>query len=165
VWEHQAITRARFVAGDARIGARFEALRRDILLTPRDPDTLKTAVRDMRARIHAGHPNPSPDFDVKHDAGGMVDIEFMTQTLVLLNARAHAELLGNLGNIALLKRAADAGLIPADLAQQVASAYRTFRHTQHTLRLQGAATARVAQDQLQDERAAVQALWQWVVGD
>jgi len=165
VWEHQAITRARFVAGDADIGARFEALRRDILLTPRDPDTLKDAVRTMRARIHTTHPNPSADFDVKHDAGGMVDIEFITQTLVLLQARAHAELLGNLGNIALLKRAADARLIPSDLAQHVADAYRVLRHTQHTLRLQGATTARVAQDQFQAERAAVTALWQQLIGE
>jgi len=163
-WEHQALTRARFAAGDARIGARFEALRREILLLPRAAQDLKAAVRDMRARIHAGHPNPTSDFDIKHDSGGMVDVEFITQTLVLQYAHAHPVLLENLGNIALLKLAADTGLIPADLAHCVADAYRSFRALQHTLRLQGASVARVPQKQLHAERDAVTTLWQRVVG-
>jgi len=163
-WEHQAITRARFAAGDAEIGARFEALRHDILLMPREAQTLKAAVRDMRARIHAGHPNPTQDFDLKHDRGGMVDVEFITQYLVLQYAHTHPELLDNLGNIALLQLAAHAGLIPDPLAHRVADAYRSLRRTQHALRLQGASTARVPQDQLQSERDAVTALWQHVIG-
>jgi len=162
-WEHQAITRARFAAGDAQIGARFEALRREILCMPRDAQALKNAVREMRARIHAGHPNPTPDFDLKHDRGGMVDIEFITQYLVLLHARTHPELLDNLGNIALLHLAARAALIPEDLAHRVADAYRNLRRTQHALRLQGAQVARVPQDQLQAERDAVMTLWQCVL--
>jgi len=163
-WEHQAITRARFAAGDARIGARFEALRRDVLLMPRDARALKDAVRQMRARIHAGHPNPTPDFDLKHDCGGMVDVEFVTQTLVLQHAHAYPVLLDNLGNIALLKLAAQAQLIPEDLAHRAADAYRELRRRQHALRLQGASVARVPQDQLQAERAAVTALWEVVIG-
>src|SRR5690606_28386129 len=78
-WEHQAITRARFVAGDPRIGERFEAIRRQILLLDRDPEVLRREVCAMRDKITAGHPNRSPDFDIKHDRGGMVDIEFITQ--------------------------------------------------------------------------------------
>lgn len=165
LWEHQAITRARYAAGDAAIGARFEALRNDILLMPRESDTLRNEVRSMRERISAGHPNPTPDFDLKHDRGGMVDIEFITQYLVLQQARQHPVLLGNLGNIALLGLAAQAGLIPAPLASTVADAYRTFRRIQHALRLQGAEKARVPQDQLQAERQAVTALWDTVIGD
>jgi len=161
-WEHQAITRARFAAGDAQIGARFEALRREILLRPRETQGLKDAIREMRTRIHAGHPNPTPDFDLKHDSGGMVDVEFITQYLVLQYARAHPVLLDNLGNIALLKLAAQARLIPEHLAQDVANAYRALRRLQHALRLQGAHVARVPQDQLQAERHAVTALWQQV---
>jgi len=164
-WEHQAITRARFAAGDTQIGARFEALRREILFMPRKAQDLKDAVRAMRARIHAGHPNPTPEFDVKHDRGGMVDVEFITQYLVLQYARAHPMLLDNLGNITLLKLAARAGLIPENLAHDVADAYRNLRRTQHALRLQGAQTARVPQDQLRTEREAVTALWQRVIGE
>jgi len=165
VWEHQALTRARFAAGDAGVGERFEQIRRQILLMPREPEALKQEVRDMRAKISAGHPNHSPDFDVKHDRGGMVDLEFVIQYLVLSQSRTHPELLGNLGNIALLGLAAKAGLIPADLAGQCADAYRSFRQTQHALRLQGAEKARIPPDQLQAERAAVNRLWSMVIGD
>jgi len=165
LWEHQALTRARYVVGDARLGQRFEALRQEILLLPRQTHILKTAVRDMRTRIHAGHPNPTPDFDLKHDRGGMVDIEFITQYLVLQHARTWPVLLGNLGNITLLQLAAQMQLVPATLATQVADAYRTMRRTQHALRLQGASAARVPQQQLQAERQAVIALWQIVIED
>lgn len=164
IWEHQALTRARFCAGDADLGARFEDVRREILLRQRDPEQLRIAVREMREKIRAGHPNRTADFDLKHDPGGMVDIEFITQYLVLLHAREHPVLLGNLGNIALLGLAAKAGLIPADLAQQVADAYRTLRRRQHALRLQGAEKARVPSDQLLAEREAVARLWEMVIG-
>ena len=163
IWEHQALTRARYCAGDPTLGERFEAIRREILLRPRDAAELRGAVQEMRDKIRAGHPNHSGDFDLKHDPGGMVDIEFITQYLVLLHAREHPALLGNLGNIALLGLAARAGLIPADLAGQVADAYRLLRRRQHALRLQGAEKARVPSDQLQDERAAVRNLWDAVV--
>ncbi len=163
-WEHQALTRARFVAGDAGIGGRFEDIRRRILLLPRDPEALRKDVRDMRAKITAGHPNHSGDFDLKHDRGGMVDIEFITQYLVLSQAGTHPELLDNLGNIALLGLAARAGLIPAPLAAQVADAYRVLRRRQHALRLQGAEKARVPAGELQAEREAVRSLWNQVLG-
>lgn len=164
-WEHQAITRARFVAGDSAIGERFEAVRRRVLLLPRDQDKLKYEVRSMRDKISAGHPNRSDDFDLKHDRGGMVDVEFITQYLVLCHAREYPVLLDNLGNIALLGLAARAGLIPVALAGEVADAYRTFRKRQHALRLQGAEKARVPSDQLTRERAAVTQLWNTVIGD
>lgn len=165
IWEHQALTRARYCAGDASLGERFEEIRREILLRERDAGELCTAVREMREKIRAGHPNHSDDFDLKHDSGGMVDIEFITQYLVLLHARRHPELLDNLGNIALLGLAARAGLIPADLAQQVADAYRVLRRRQHALRLQGAEKARVPSDQLLGERAVVRRLWELVIGN
>jgi glutamate-ammonia-ligase adenylyltransferase len=164
-WEHQAITRARFVAGDTDLGARFEALRRRILLLPRDPAQLKEQVRSMRDKISAGHPNASADFDLKHDRGGMVDVEFVTQYLVLSKASEFPALLDNLGNITLLRLAADVGLIPPDLATRAADAYRAFRKQQHALRLQGAEKARVPADTLKAERAAVTQLWNTVIGD
>ncbi|WP_066454532.1 bifunctional [glutamate--ammonia ligase]-adenylyl-L-tyrosine phosphorylase/[glutamate--ammonia-ligase] adenylyltransferase [Castellaniella caeni] len=158
-WEHQALTRARFVAGDPAIGARFEAFRQRILLMPRDIEALRREVLSMRDKISQGHPNRSADFDIKHDRGGMVDIEFITQFLVLSQSAAHPELLGNLGNIALLGLAAQAGLIPVVLAADVADAYRVFRRRQHALRLQGAEKARVPASELVRERDAVRQLW------
>jgi glutamate-ammonia-ligase adenylyltransferase len=165
VWEHQALTRARFAAGDARIGEAFEAERREILSRERDPDELRREVVAMRRRMHDGHPNRSELFDLKHDDGGMVDIEFIVQTLVLAHSRRHPELLDNAGNIALLGRAGAAGLIDADLAQRVSAAYRRFRQLQHTLRLNDARYARVPPDSVADLRDDVRRLWRDVLGD
>jgi glutamate-ammonia-ligase adenylyltransferase len=163
-WEHQALTRARFAAGDKQVGARFENIRRDILLKPRDVDALRADVLEMRDKISAGHPNPGGTFDLKHDRGGMVDVEFVTQFLVLSQAAAHPVLVENLGNITLLRLAAQEGLIDAALAARAADAYRTLRRIQHQIRMQGQEKARVAPDQLQAERDAVKQLWQAVLG-
>jgi glutamate-ammonia-ligase adenylyltransferase len=162
-WEHQALTRARFAAGDAAIGARFEAIRTAILGTPRRIDLLIADINAMRARMHEGHPNRSTLFDLKHDAGGMVDIEFIVQCLVLAHSHAHPELTRNLGNIALLRIAGDLGLIPQDLAGVVAAAYREYRRAQHRLRLDGNTHARVDPHTIAREREQVQALWALVL--
>ncbi len=164
VWEHQALTRARFAAGDAAIGERFEAVRREILARERDPARLREEVAAMRKRMHDGHPNRSALFDLKHDAGGMVDIEFIVQYLVLRDACRHPALLDNAGNIALLARAAAAGLIDAGQAAAVADAYRRYRRLQHALRLDGADYARVEPGRIDAERDAVVALWARLFG-
>ncbi len=163
-WEHQAITRARFVAGDADVGAGFEDLRRAILCRSRDAAKLADEVVTMRRKMHAGHPNPTKLFDVKHDAGGMVDIEFTVQFLVLAYAHLHPALTRNAGNIALLLLAGDLGLVPAPLAATVASAYRDFRRLQHAVRLTGAAHARVEAAPESLRRDDVHALWTHVFG-
>jgi glutamate-ammonia-ligase adenylyltransferase len=163
-WEHQALTRARFVAGDAAIGGLFEALRRDILTAERDREKLRADVLAMRQRMADGHPNPTPFFDVKHDRGGMVDIEFIVQYLVLAHSRDHWELTGNLGNITLLRIAGAVGLVPHDLALEVAEAYRDYRKRQHVLRLRGAEYARVPLEEVEPRVAATRALWEAVFG-
>ena len=164
VWEHQAITRARFCAGDAQIGALFEDERKRILTTPRDPAKLAAEVLAMRQRLHEGHPNRSDLFDVKHDRGGMIDIEFIVQFLVLAHSSEHAELVGNLGNIALLSIMAGLGLMPVALAEQVRAAYRDYRRLQHRLRLNGAPYARVPYEEVGPHLEATRALWQAVFG-
>ena len=163
-WEHQALTRARFVTGHEPIGAAFEAERKAILCMARDRDALRGEVVDMRLRMLAGHANPTPLFDVKHDPGGMVDVEFSVQFLVLAHAHDHEELTRNLGNIALLSIAADLGLVPAPVAAAAASAYRDYRRVQHQTRLTGAQHARVDAAAQADRRAAVSALWSHVFG-
>jgi glutamate-ammonia-ligase adenylyltransferase len=163
-WEHQALTRARFCCGDAALGARFEALRSEILARPRAYVPLHEQVLAMRKKMHDGHPNRSVQFDLKHDAGGMVDIEFIVQMLVLAHAHDHPRLLGNLGNIALLRIAAEEGLIEATLAQRCADAYRHYRKLQHRLRLNSAQYARVEPADVADEGAAVRALWKALFG-
>ncbi|MGE5338993.1 MAG: bifunctional [glutamate--ammonia ligase]-adenylyl-L-tyrosine phosphorylase/[glutamate--ammonia-ligase] adenylyltransferase, partial [Gemmatimonadota bacterium] len=148
VWEHQALTRARFCAGDAALGQRFEQLRAEVLARPRDRALLAAEVLKMRKRMHDGHPNRSALFDLKHDEGGMVDVEFIVQFLVLAHAHMQARLLGNLGNIALLRIAGELGLIDATLATAVGDAYREYRRRQHRLRLNGAEFARVPADEV-----------------
>ncbi len=160
VWEHQALTRARFCAGDPAIGAAFELERQHILSRPREHSALRTAVLEMRQTLLQAHPNPSALFDLKHDRGGMVDIEFMVQYLVLAQSHQHAALMRNAGNIALLGIAGELGLIPASLASQVQQAYREFRRLQHQLRLRGERFARVAPQQVQSSVEATLALWQ-----
>ncbi|MEN9295652.1 MAG: hypothetical protein RIS03_1347 [Pseudomonadota bacterium] len=167
VWEHQALTRARYCAGDQRIGQHFEEIREAVLAQQRDTPTLKQEIRSMRLKVSEGHPNDTDSFDVKHDSGGMVDIEFVVQYLVLQHSGRYPALLGNWGNIALLKRAADAGLIANELADQVANAYRLYREYQHRARLDGAEKTRIAPadmtDVLQQARNAVKLLWQDVL--
>lgn len=164
VWEHQALTRARFCAGDAAIGRAFEQIRLDVLCQPRDLGKLCEEVVAMRQKMRDGHPNNTDLFDLKHDAGGIVDVEFIVQYLVLAYAHEHHELIANMGNIALLKKAGALGLVPDDLAWSVADAYRAYRGQQHLLRLQGEGKARVAQEAFVEQRAQVRALWQHLFG-
>jgi len=158
-WEHQALTRARYVAGDARIGAAFEAIRKAILRQPRDLAALKSAVVEMRAKMLAAHPNPSGLFDLKHDRGGIIDVEFIVQYLVLGHAHEHEALTGNIGNLALLKVAGRLALAPEPAALAAHEAYRRFRQLQHSLRLQGEKYARVDAALVHAEAQAVRGLW------
>ena len=164
-WEHQALTRARYVAGDAQIGAAFEAIRTAILRQPRELPALKSAVADMRAKMLDAHPNPSGLFDLKHDRGGIIDVEFIVQYLVLGHAHQHEALTGNIGNLALLKLAGRLGLAPEPAALAAHDAYRKFRQLQHSLRLQGEKYARIESGLVAAEAQAVRGLWSAVLGE
>ncbi|HKQ24589.1 MAG TPA: bifunctional [glutamate--ammonia ligase]-adenylyl-L-tyrosine phosphorylase/[glutamate--ammonia-ligase] adenylyltransferase [Burkholderiales bacterium] len=162
IWEHQALTRARAVAGDAQIGARFEAMRVEILRRQRDETSLGLEISAMRDKMRQGHPNDTGLFDLKHDRGGIVDVEFIVQYLVLGNAHRHVGLTGNIGNLALLKLAAGLGLIPEDMAASAHAAYREFRRLQHQIRLQGERYARVQPATVAAHTKAVVRLWERV---
>jgi glutamate-ammonia-ligase adenylyltransferase len=162
VWEHQALTRARFVAGDAAIGQAFATIRRGILTQPVDMAKLKEEVISMRQKMRDGHPNPTALFDLKHDPGGIVDVEFCVQYLVLAHAREYSQLMDNVGNIALLKRCGEIGLLPHGLANAAADAYRELRRQQHAVKLLGAQKARIPLDTLGDQPQTVQRLWEYI---
>ncbi|MGH8660896.1 MAG: bifunctional [glutamate--ammonia ligase]-adenylyl-L-tyrosine phosphorylase/[glutamate--ammonia-ligase] adenylyltransferase, partial [Burkholderiales bacterium] len=165
VWEHQALTRARFVAGDREIGAAFESLRVEVLRKERALETLRHAIAEMRRKLREGHPNRTQLFDLKHDPGGLVDVEFAVQYLVLGHSRAHAGLTGNIGNLALLKLAARLGLLGGDRAQAAHDAYRRLRQLQHALRLAGEKYARIAPGEVAREIRAVRELWTSIMGE
>ena len=163
VWEHQALTRARFSAGDPQVGAAFESIRRQVLCQPRDLMTLRKEIVEMRHKMHEGHPNDSKLFDIKHDSGGMVDIEFIVQYLVLAYAHQHPQLTANAGNLALLRMAAEFGLISTDRAEQIRALYRTLRQTQHRMRLNNLSTCRVPHEEI--DTCASRQLWAELFGD
>ena len=163
-WEHQALTRARFCAGFAELAPRFEAVRRAVLAAPRDAAALRAEVIAMREKVRAAHPVRAGRFDVKHSPGGMIDAEFALQTLVLTHAAAHAALLDNAGNIALLRRAEGAGLLPAGVGSAAADAYRELRRAQHRARLDERST-QLEPGAMSAQRDAVLALWRAVFGD
>lgn len=162
-WEHQALTRARYCAGFGGIGPKFEAVRRTVLAAPRDVDALRAEVQAMREKVRAAHPVKGALFDVKHSAGGMMDVEFAVQYLVLAHSASHPQLLDNVGNIALLQRAEAAGLLGRGVGVAAADAYRELRRAQHRARLDEQPT-QVPPDTLAAQREAVVALWRAVFG-
>jgi glutamate-ammonia-ligase adenylyltransferase len=160
VWEHQALTRARFCAGDPEVGAQFEAIRIRILRQPRDLVKLKQEVLAMRQKMLDSHASRSPDyFDLKQDPGGIIDVEFMVQYLVLGHASTYPRLCGNVGNIALIRIAAELGLIQESLAEPVGNAYREYRRMQHAIRLSENAKGRIERAAVAGRIEAVRALW------
>jgi glutamate-ammonia-ligase adenylyltransferase len=166
IWEHQALTRARFCAGDETIGARFEAIREEVLRQDRSlrEAELRDEVVRMRKRMHDAHPSRSDRFDLKHDDGGMIDIEFIVQYLVLRHAFEHPQLTANKGNIALLHMCGELGLIDASLAEGAADAYRLMRKLQHQVRLQGQEQARVDPALVASHADVVVRLWRACFG-
>jgi glutamate-ammonia-ligase adenylyltransferase len=160
-WEHQAITRARWCAGPPDLAPRFEAVRRSVLTAPRDADALADEVCAMRQRMREAQRVPAGRFDLKHSPGGMIDVEFAVQQLVLAHSAAHPPLQDNVGNIALLLKAEEAGLLPAGVGQAAAAAYRAMRHAQHRARLDEASLQidLAALGDLAGHAEAVRGLW------
>lgn len=161
-WEHQALTRARFVAGDAAVGETFTAIRKEIIQQARDVNKLRDGVIEMRQKMRESQHLNAALFDLKHSAGGIIDVEFIVQYLVLTHAAQHHELTQNIGNIALLQLLGDLGVIDAALAQKTADAYRECRRLQHAARLQGDVSAKVEHAQVTLHAEAVVSLWQQV---
>jgi glutamate-ammonia-ligase adenylyltransferase len=161
-WEHQALTRARACAGDAAIGARFEAVRDEILATPRERAKLEADILTMRTRMRTEHRRESET--LKHAEGGVIDLEFCVQALVLAHGPAHPQLRENKGNHQLLTRAGALGLIDAGLAAEAAEAYLAMRRRTHAAALNDEDTVRLAPGELGPEREAVRRLWKAVFG-
>lgn len=157
------MTRARFVLGDPVLGQRFDTVREAVIVAPRDVGALRAEIVAMRDKVRAAHPVKAERFDVKHSPGGMVDAEFAVQFLVLSASAQHPRLIANVGNIALLQRAEDAGLLPVGVGHAAASAYRELRRVQHVARLNEEPT-QVPLSALMAERGAMLALWEAVFG-
>ena len=164
VWEHQALTRARFAAGDRDVGQQFAAIKQQVLMLQRDREKLRDEIHAMRHKMLDNKLGSKSGFDIKHGRGGIVDVEFAVQYLVLAHSADHPALAENVGNIALLQRAADCGLIDAALAEQCRQAYRSYRRHQHAQRLNEQESAQFDSSELDGQRAAVMQLWHQLFG-
>ena len=158
-WEHQALVRARVVAGDAAVAARFAAIRCEVLSRRRDTSQLRREVREMRERMRAELGERQPHrFDLKQDAGGIADIEFMVQYGALAWAHSHPELLRYTDNIRLLEGFALAGLMSMQDAGLLSDIYRAYRAKVHQLTLLKE-PAVVNAEAFAGEREAVLRIW------
>jgi glutamate-ammonia-ligase adenylyltransferase len=162
VWEHQALTRARYVAGDSKIGEAFEQIRVEVLTQSRDSAALKTEVMNMREKMRAAQTQTAGMFDLKQSVGGIIDVEFLVQYLVLSHAKQHPQLTGNIGNIALLRLLASLNIIDQELAEKSVLAYREYRHMQHILKLQGITNNKIETSLVTQYVEPVTALWRQV---
>jgi glutamate-ammonia-ligase adenylyltransferase len=158
-WEHQALLRARVVAGDPVLRERFEALRRDILRFAVRRATLREDVRSMRERMRAELSKSGPgQFDLKQDAGGITDIEFLAQYWTLHWAERYPELVTYSDNIRQLESLASADIVPQATVDVLTGAYRAYRQRMHHLSLEAADNV-VSAEEFREVRAAVTAIW------
>lgn len=162
-WEHQALVRARVVAGSAKVGDEFERIRREVLSQARDRKALQKEVREMRGKMRAtqvgGYEGGATDsFRIKHDAGGMVDIEFMVQYGVLGWAHEHPRLMDWPDNIRILEEMGAAGVMAPEIAERLIEIYKAYRSRVHLLSLQKLPDV-VGADEFTVERAQVQEWW------
>jgi glutamate-ammonia-ligase adenylyltransferase len=162
-WEHQALLRARPVAGDESVGKAFDATRREVLARPRDREQLRHDIGVMRQRMRQEHAHSGGDFDLKLDAGGLTDIEFLVQYWVLAHAAAHPALLDWTDNIRNLEGLVGEGLVPAETGEFLADTYRDFRRRVHRLTLEGR-PARVTPAEVEPARGRLRALWEAELG-
>ena len=165
LWEHQAVSRSRFCGGNKMIGNEFEKIRRNILKIKRKPANLLEEIISMRQKITKSHLNNSRFFDIKYDKGGMVDIEFIVQTIVLRYSSTHSSFTKNVGNINLLHSFAETKVLPVQLTKKITKIYAKYRTLQHKYRLKGIESVRVDKENFVNDRRCVNELWDRVFKD
>ncbi|MGZ8096624.1 MAG: bifunctional [glutamate--ammonia ligase]-adenylyl-L-tyrosine phosphorylase/[glutamate--ammonia-ligase] adenylyltransferase, partial [Methylosarcina sp.] len=137
-WEHQALVRGRFIAGDPELKKKYEAVRREVLSLPRDTDALKKEVREMREKMRAALATKETDkFDLKQSKGGIADIEFLVQFGILDQAAKHQDISTYTDNVRLLQALAAVGFMSKENADLLRAAYCLYRDYGHKLVLQG----------------------------
>jgi glutamate-ammonia-ligase adenylyltransferase len=159
-WEHQALLRARFVAGDRLVGERFRQIRAEVLGRERNAEKLRVEVREMREKMRSALDKSGGNgFDLKQGEGGIADIEFMVQYLILRWAFKYPALLRWTDNIRLLESLTEHQLLPAEMAQRLSAVYRTLRALFHRNAL-GDLPGLIGHDEMTQERDLVKQQWQ-----
>lgn len=162
-WEHQALVRARGICGDPALLARFEKIRSRVLSRPCAPGPLKKEVSNMRERMRQEQGGHAAGFHLKQGPGGMVDIEFLVQYIVLLTAHRFPQLLKWTDNVRQIQALAEAKIIGDDMAHQLRMAYLTYRSMAHRLSLQEKPPM-VPADQMAGIRRIVTRFWDRFLG-
>ena len=158
-WEHQALIRARAVGGDSHLRQRFEEIRKEVLSKQRDKPKLRQEVGDMRRKMRRELLKPEPGrFDLKQGAGGIVDIEFLVQYLVLLHSCTHERLLVWTDNVRLIQTLIETGVIDELDAHILKHAYLIYRAVAHKRSLQEK-PARISDQRFQTLRQKVESIW------
>ncbi|EJD6663445.1 bifunctional [glutamate--ammonia ligase]-adenylyl-L-tyrosine phosphorylase/[glutamate--ammonia-ligase] adenylyltransferase [Providencia sp. CRE-3FA-0001] len=164
-WEHQALIRARMVFGDANLQQQFALTRHETLCMPREPQVLQQQVRDMRLKMHQHLGSHQDDeFDLKADPGGITDIEFIAQYLVLRFASQNAALTRWSDNVRIFELMTQYNIMSEDEAAALTYAYVTMRNELHHLALQSL-PSRVNISQFAEERQQVLVSWQKWLGE
>ncbi|WP_110692648.1 bifunctional [glutamate--ammonia ligase]-adenylyl-L-tyrosine phosphorylase/[glutamate--ammonia-ligase] adenylyltransferase [Salinicola halophyticus] len=164
IWEHQALVRARAVAGDRALGERFEAVRREVLGRERECDELRREVVRMRLKMRehlgsGGDAREAGQFHLKQDAGGLVDIEFMNQYAVLALSARTPELLKVTDNMRLMDALAESGTLSEQDARDLQAAYLAYRDASHRASLAKRGSL-VSSEGFAGHREHILALWQ-----
>ena len=164
-WEHQALVRARVVYGDPVLNQQFAAIRHEVLCRPREGTILQTEVREMREKMRAHLGNKKRErFDIKADKGGITDIEFITQYLVLRYASTSPDLTRWPDNVRILELMVQDNIVSEEEAKALTHAYVTLRDELHHLALQ-TLPGHVALDVFVEEREQVNRSWQTWLGE
>ena len=163
-WEHQALVRGRFIAGDTHLQQQFNHIRQTILTLPRKFNELKIEVREMREKMRESlAPKKNTVFHIKHSKGGIADIEFIVQFAVLAKASENDNLVAYTDNTRLLDELALDGFLSKDDAEILKSAYCQYRDTGHKLVLQGK-NLEISTDEFVETRDQVSQLWHQLMG-
>ncbi|MEX2367631.1 MAG: bifunctional [glutamate--ammonia ligase]-adenylyl-L-tyrosine phosphorylase/[glutamate--ammonia-ligase] adenylyltransferase, partial [Pseudohongiellaceae bacterium] len=159
-WEHQALIRSRAVGGSPHLAEEFSRIRKEVLKRRRDDSELKKEICAMRRRMRKELGSGKRQrFNIKQDAGGLVDIEFMVQYIVLARAWQCEGLLAWSDNMRLLEVMKDQALLPVDQVQSLMDIYIRYRIRLHRLALQNIDDD-LPEDEYQEERACIIAIWQ-----
>jgi glutamate-ammonia-ligase adenylyltransferase len=169
-WEHQALVRARVVAGSADLGEKFDQVRLAVLRQARDLPKLRHDVKDMRHKMREqlgsdakSRRTNTPLFNLKQDAGGIVDIEFIVQYAALAWAYQAPEIVQYTDNIRILGSLEAAGLLDATSVAQLIAAYKAYRSTGHRLALQQQEAVLAGEHPFNTEREQVSRIWHQLI--
>ena len=158
-WEHQALVRSRFIAGDRRLKVRYQTIKLKVLCSARSYETLKAEVREMREKMRLTlEKKIKGKFDLKQGKGGITDIEFIVQFMVLAYAEHYPSLVIYSDNIRLLENLTANNLLPENLTNTLKTAYCFYRDLGHKLTLQGYPTL-VDDSQVMQKKSGVGKIW------